>query len=117
MAQHFTQIMRSGEMLPGEVTPDEIMCHDWARDEFARGLWCAFAPGFVGEGGSGGLGGREGRCWFASGDWADGWRGFIDGAIEQGCRVARQVVNEMDHTNRMACKIEGSSFEGDNVYG
>ena len=80
-------------MLPDKVTPDEIMCHDWTGDKFARGLWCAFAPGFGGKYFDA-LQRREGRVWFASADWADGWRGFIDGAIEQGCRVARCVVNE-----------------------
>ena len=94
LAENFTKIMRSGTMVPGDLVPDEIMCHDWAKDEFARGVWCAFAPGYGGKWG-GSLGKREGRVWFASGDWADGWRGFIDGAIEQGCRVARQVVGEM----------------------
>lgn len=31
------------------------------------------------------------RIHFASGDWALGWRGFIDGAIEEGTRCAREV--------------------------
>ncbi len=29
---------------------------------------------------------------FASADWADGWRGFVDGAIERGQQAARNVV-------------------------
>lgn len=54
------------------------MCHDWARDEFARRLWCTLPLDL------------EGKVWFAA---ADGWRGVIDDAIEQGCRVVWSVVN------------------------
>ena len=31
------------------------------------------------------------RVVFASADWANGWRGFIDGAIEQGLLAGRRV--------------------------
>ena len=34
----------------------------------------------------------HGRVFMASADWAQGWRGFIDGAIEQGTRAAA-VIN------------------------
>jgi lysyl oxidase-like protein 2/3/4 len=33
----------------------------------------------------------DGRVIFASADWADGWRGFVDGAIEQGSVAAMEV--------------------------
>lgn len=36
----------------------------------------------------------------ASGDWANGWRGFVDGAIESGAKAAmavyRAIETEMD---------------------
>lgn len=32
-----------------------------------------------------------GRVFFARADWANGWRGFIDGAIEQGLEAGRRV--------------------------
>jgi monoamine oxidase len=35
---------------------------------------------------------RHGNVWFASADWADGWRGFIDGAVEQGSVVGQMVL-------------------------
>jgi monoamine oxidase len=38
---------------------------------------------------------REGNVLFANADWALGWRGFIDGAIEEGTRVAFEVKNEL----------------------
>lgn len=34
---------------------------------------------------------QAGNIQFANSDWASGWRGFIDGAIEQGGIVARRV--------------------------
>lgn len=38
---------------------------------------------------------REGNVFFASADWSLGWRGFIDGAIEEGTRVAYEIRNEL----------------------
>lgn len=34
----------------------------------------------------------EGRVIFTNADWADGWRGFVDGTIEQGQQAAQRVV-------------------------
>jgi monoamine oxidase len=34
----------------------------------------------------------EGRIFYASGDNASGWHGFIDGAIESGLRASREVA-------------------------
>ena len=36
-----------------------------------------------------------GNLKFASGDYSDGWRGFIDGAMESGTLVAREVEGEL----------------------
>lgn len=38
---------------------------------------------------------RHGNVFFASADWADGWRAFIDGAIEQGRRKAQEATLEL----------------------
>lgn len=37
----------------------------------------------------------QGRLHFANSDWADGWRGYIDGAIEQGLRASQHITTEM----------------------
>lgn len=42
---------------------------------------------------------RHGNVLFASADWANGWRAAIDGAMEQGCLAAQEVVAEV-HTTR-----------------
>ncbi|WP_112284818.1 FAD-dependent oxidoreductase [Prauserella muralis] len=35
----------------------------------------------------------------AGSDYARGWAGFIDGAIESGLRAARQITNELESEN------------------
>lgn len=48
---------------------------------------------------------REGNVFFASGDWALGWRGFIDGAIEEGTRVAYEIKNELAASPTVKAKV------------
>jgi monoamine oxidase len=64
--------------------------YDWNVDPYSRGTWCVFGPGqltrYLRE-----LQRPEGRVFYAGGDNANGWRGFIDGAIEGGLRAAREV--------------------------
>ena len=37
----------------------------------------------------------EGNIHFANADIADGWRGFIDGAIESGAQVAQSIHTKL----------------------
>lgn len=41
----------------------------------------------------------HGSIFMASSDWANGWRGFIDGAIEQGTRAAAKVKLALEQEN------------------
>jgi monoamine oxidase len=50
-------------------------------------------PGFL-SGALGGFHSGEGRIRFAGADYARGWGGFIDGAIEGGLVEARRIVTE-----------------------
>jgi monoamine oxidase len=43
-----------------------------------------------------------GNIYFASSDWADGWRGWIDGAIEQGALAAQQVAVALQNEDATA---------------
>jgi monoamine oxidase len=63
---------------------------DWNADAFSRGTWCTLRPGQYSRH-LAALQQPAGRVFFASADWANGWRGNIDGAIEQGLAAARQV--------------------------
>lgn len=69
--------------------------HDWMNDPFAKGTWSCWGPGamsrYLAE-----LQKDEGRVLFASADWADGWRGFVDGALESGKKAAKTFAGIMD---------------------
>jgi monoamine oxidase len=62
----------------------------WTADPQARGTWCVLRPGQYGKY-LAALQAPAGRVLFASADWANGWRGFMDGAIEQGLAAAREA--------------------------
>lgn len=42
---------------------------------------------------------RHGAIFFASGDWAHGWRASIDGALEQGALCAIEALKELRLTD------------------
>jgi len=74
-----------------------LVFHDWNTDEFALGTWEFLRPGMATEY-LDVLKARQGNILFASADWAKGWRGFIDGAIEDGARVAKELGGELGHS-------------------
>ncbi|KAF7585771.1 hypothetical protein BBP40_010144 [Aspergillus hancockii] len=77
-----------------DIIPDAeveaYVTHDWANDPFAKGAWACWGPDcaskYIQE-----LQKPHGRVVFASADWADGWRGFVDGAIERGQTAVRDA--------------------------
>jgi hypothetical protein len=79
-----------------ETTPqiERLVFHNWSKDEFAKGAWFFPAPGLL-INHLGDMRERHGNVFFASSDWALGWRSFIDGAIEEGTRVAYEVKKEL----------------------
>jgi monoamine oxidase len=73
------------ELLPGyEVV--QATAHDWLADEFSQGTWAIHRPGWY-EHHHAAMQVPEGRVLFAGSDIANGWAGFIDGAIESGLRA------------------------------
>jgi pseudooxynicotine oxidase len=64
--------------------------YEWVLDPYSKGTWCTLRQGmwsqYLRE-----LQQPRGRVIFASADWANGWRGFIDGAIEQGLEAGKRV--------------------------
>lgn len=72
-------------IVPGYEVLDAT-AHDWLADEFARGTWAVHRPGWY-EHHHAAMRAPEGRILFAGSDLADGWAGFIDGAIESGLRA------------------------------
>tara|TARA_R110002096_G_scaffold434321_2_gene655528 strand:- start:4117 stop:5616 length:1500 start_codon:yes stop_codon:yes gene_type:complete len=73
---------------------DQAFGYGWNEDPYSQGVWAVSRPGqmskFIGD-----LQKKQGNIHFANSDWASGWRGFIDGAIEQGLVAAHQVRDEL----------------------
>ncbi|SMR61915.1 unnamed protein product [Zymoseptoria tritici ST99CH_1E4] len=83
-----------------EPEVERLVFHNWSKDEFAKGAWFFSAPGFLAKHLEH-MRERHGNVLFANSDWAVGWRSFIDGAIEEGTRVALEVREEL----AMAAKV------------
>jgi monoamine oxidase len=65
--------------------------YGWANDPFAQGTWCTWRPGWYRKYGEGLRDGPEGRVFFASSDFCEGSRGYIDGAVGSGIKAAQQI--------------------------
>ncbi|MBJ7437999.1 MAG: FAD-dependent oxidoreductase [Sphingopyxis sp.] len=77
------------QFLPDAVVAD-VKAHDWNADPYSKGTWCISRPGQISHALQA-LQAPHGRIFFASGDWASGWRSCIDGAIEQGIATSRAL--------------------------
>ncbi|KAI1781139.1 monoamine oxidase [Hypoxylon cercidicola] len=77
-----------------DVDVQRLVFHDWSEDEASKGAWAWLRPGMATECLEA-LRARHGNVLFASGDWAAGWRGCIDGAIEEGGRAGKEVLDEL----------------------
>jgi pseudooxynicotine dehydrogenase len=73
------------EILPGYEAL-AATAHDWLADEYARGTWAIHRPGWY-TSHHAEMRRPEGRLVLAGSDLANGWAGFIDGAIESGLRA------------------------------
>jgi monoamine oxidase len=81
---------RLDEILPGyEVLA--ATSHDWLADEFARGTWAIHRPGWYTRHHAE-MQKPEESVVFAGSDFANGWSGFMDGAIESGLRAGRTAL-------------------------
>lgn len=73
---------------------ERLVFHNWSKDEFAKGAWFFSPPKLLSDHLED-MRARHGNILFANSDWALGWRSFIDGAIEEGCRAAFEVRTEL----------------------
>jgi monoamine oxidase len=79
-----------GEILPGyELVA--ATAHDWVADEYARGTWATHRPGWYTRHHAE-MRRPEGRVLLAGSDIANGWSGFIDGAIESGLETGARAA-------------------------
>ena len=79
-----------------DIKIERVLFHNWVRDPFSKGSWCTYRKQFASTYLEA-LQENHGNVWFASADWADGWKGFIDGAFEQGAFVAQKVADAFRH--------------------
>jgi len=78
------------EILPGyELVA--ATAHDWVADEYARGTWATHRPGWFTRHHAE-MRRPEGRILLAGSDLANGWAGFIDGAIESGLETGARAA-------------------------
>ena len=68
--------------------------HNWVTDEFSKGTWATFRPGWLTAYGDQ-TAAQLDRIHFASGDLGEGWRGTIDGAIRGGKIAARSISEKL----------------------
>ncbi len=73
----------------------EVTGHDWMSDPYSRETWLIQRPQqltryFAAQQRP------EGVVHFAGSDYANVWAGFIDGAVESGLRVAREISTGLD---------------------
>ena len=78
------------EILPGYEFLDATW-HDWLADEYARGTWAIHPPGWYTRHHAE-MRRPEGRILLAGSDLANGWSGFIDGAIESGLETGAHAA-------------------------
>ncbi len=82
---------RLDQILPGYEAL-AATAHDWLADEFSRGTWAIHRPGWF-EHHHAGMQRPEDNVLLAGSDLANGWAGFIDGAIETGLRAGRLAAD------------------------
>jgi cytochrome c2 len=87
-----------------EVEVIETLAYDWHLDPYSLGTWCVLRKGQMTHY-LAALREPEGRVHFAGADLALGWRGFIDGAIESGNRVAHDVIARLEGRARDGAEV------------
>lgn len=72
----------------------KLVVHNWSTDRYSRGGPAWWRPGYM-SAYQDELQSRHGDIFFASADWAHGWRAAIDGALEQGIMNAQVASKEV----------------------
>lgn len=86
------------EILPGYEAL-AATTHDWLGDEFSRGTWAIHKPGWY-TAYHAEMRRPEGRVVLAGSDLANGWAGFVDGAIESGLTAAAAALARLARDRR-----------------
>jgi pseudooxynicotine oxidase len=81
------------EILPGYEAL-AATAHDWLADEFSRGTWAIHRPGWYTHHHAE-MQRPEGAVILAGSDLANGWAGFMDGAVESGLRAGATALRRL----------------------
>lgn len=84
-------------LVPGATVIDSAG-HDWVADEYSGETWPMHRTGFL-TSSLRALQAPHGRVTFAGSDLANGWGGFIDGAIQSGLEAARSIIRSNTPTS------------------
>lgn len=76
-------------MPDAEVVDSSV--HDWANDRYSQGIWSMPRPGQLTKYAKH-MQSPDGRVFLAGADFAEGWLGFMEGALASGIKTARQLV-------------------------
>lgn len=74
--------------------------HDWVSDQYSQETWPMHLTGYLTES-LAALREPHGNIYFAGSDLADGWGGFIDGAVESGLTASRAMINASRAAHRV----------------
>ncbi|RAH66721.1 flavin monoamine oxidase family protein [Aspergillus aculeatinus CBS 121060] len=72
----------------------KMVFHNWCTDPWSQGGPAWWRPQYMSKY-QDELQSRHGNVFFASADWAHGWRAAIDGALEQGSLAAQEAGKEV----------------------
>lgn len=87
------QVQAALDLLAPDLEVLEVASHDWTNDPLTQQTWPMHRTGYLTESLSA-FQQPHGALLFAGSDYANGWGGFIDGAIESGLEAARKISNQ-----------------------
>jgi hypothetical protein len=79
--------------------------YQWNEDPYSKGTWAFYRPGQVTHGLREMQ--AEGPIFFANSDIANGWRGFVDGAIESALTAAPRFASISTNRLESPCRTSG----------
>jgi monoamine oxidase len=89
-ATDHAQVQAAIDLLVPDAEVLGVASHDWTADPLSGETWPMHRPGYLTEA-LAVFQKPQGRLIFAGADYANGWGGFIDGAIESGLEAARAI--------------------------
>ena len=88
------QVQQALRQFAPEATVRICDSHNWSADPYAKGTWTTYRPGQLSRYYSD-FAVPHGRLHFAGSDLAQGWAGFMDGAIESGADAAAALTQQL----------------------